>query len=233
MTDNNWNRIAFVAISVAVVLLACFFTALLDSKSGEVAGALGGVIGGAIGALGSAAAVYLMLQGQRVDEIERVSAAVLREIAELCKAPIGQLGACAGIQTGQIRCPSADLKNLFHAPTPVVFPAVAGLIGRLPRPTLVVTFYMQLQETRGIVAVIESNAPAGEIVTGSHIQVLADLLISQCQLARFILSAAEPEPDREVALVARQRSHLLKVLDEQLAAAKQLFPNADSFQDQG
>jgi hypothetical protein len=85
----------------ALILLACvlagFFSALPYSKGGEILGALGSVMGGTIGAFGSAAAIYIMLQGQRDDEIEKVSAAVLREVAELCKQPVGQLGACAGI----------------------------------------------------------------------------------------------------------------------------------------
>jgi hypothetical protein len=51
---------------------------------------LGNILGGAIGALGSAAAVYLMFKGQRDDEIEKGSAAIFREITELCKSPIGQ-----------------------------------------------------------------------------------------------------------------------------------------------
>jgi hypothetical protein len=99
---------------------------------GELLGAAASVVGGIIGALGSAAAVYLMLGKQRADEQDRVSAAVLREVAELCKAPIGHLTMCAQIATGQGQVPVADLKGLFVSPQPVVFPAVAGLIGRLP-----------------------------------------------------------------------------------------------------
>jgi hypothetical protein len=211
-------------------IVFAFLVSLQKSNHGEIAGALGNIIGGTIGALGSAAAVYFMLKGQRNEEIEKTSAAVLREVAELCKSPIGQLGAIAGIQTGQIRVPKSELRQLFHTPTPTIYPAVADRINRLPRPTLVVTFYMQLQETMGLVAVLENSEPRDEIVTGGHIQVLADLLISQCQLARMILSSAAPDPERETALVTGQRNIMLKVLDEQLASAQQLFPNAEAFQ---
>jgi hypothetical protein len=171
-----------------------------------------------------------MLKGQRDDETEKTSAAILREVTELCKGPIGQLTACAMIQDGRIRPPKSELKRLFSAPVPTIYPAVADRISRLPRPTLVVTFYMQLQETMGLVAVIENSEPRDEIVTGGHIQSLADLLISQCQLAKMILSSAEPDPTREAALVTAQRRVMLRQLDEELAAARLVFPNAEGFQ---
>jgi hypothetical protein len=165
-------------VLLAAIVLA-FLLSLEKSNHGEIAGALGNVLGGTIGALGSAAAVYLMLKAQRNDEMEKTSAAVLREVAELCKSPVGQLGALAGIQTGQVRVPKSELRQLFHTPTPTIYPAIVDRINRLPRPTLVVTFYMQLQETMGLVTVLEKSEPRNEIVTGAHIQVLADLLISQ------------------------------------------------------
>lgn len=224
------TMLALVGLAVLTPIVVAFLYYLAKSSSGEIAGSLGNVIGGTIGALGSAAAVYLMLRAQRKDETEKASAAILREVTELCKAPIGQLGAVAGIQTGQIRVPKSELRQLFHTPTPVMYPAFADRINRLPRPTLVVTFYMQLQETQGLIAVLENSEPRDEIVAGGHIQVLADLLISQCQLARMILSSAEPDPAREAVLVSAQRTTMLKVLDEQLASARQLFPNAEAFQ---
>ena len=222
--------LALIALAVFAPIVIAFLVYLHKSNPGEISGALGNVIGGTIGALGSAAAVYLMLKAQREEETEKTSAAIMREVTELCKAPIGQLGAVAGIQTGQIRVPKSQLRQLFHTPVPTIYPAVADRINRLPRPTLVVTFYMQLQETMGLVAVLENSEPRDEIVTSGHIQVLADLLISQCQLARMILSSAAPDPDRETALVTGQRNVMLNVLDEQLASARQLFPNAEAFQ---
>jgi len=88
---------------------------------------------------------------------------------------------------------------------------------------------MQLQETMGLVAVIENSEPRDEIVTGGHIQVLADLLINQCRLARMILSSAEHDPTREAALVMAQRAVMLRQLDEELAAARLAFATAESF----
>jgi hypothetical protein len=63
-----------------------------------------------------------------------------------------------------------------------------------------------------------------------HIQVLADLLINQCRLARMILSSAEPNPTHEAALVSAQRTVMVRQLDEELAAARLAFPNAETFQ---
>ena len=94
--------------------MAAFFLSIDKSNSGEIAGALGNVIGGTIGAFGSAAAVYLMLRAQREEETDKASAAILRDVTELCKAPIGQLGALAGIQMGQIHVPKSQLRQLFN-----------------------------------------------------------------------------------------------------------------------
>lgn len=204
----------------------------MDVSPGEIVGALGSIVGGVIGALGSAAAVFIMLRAQRNDEIEKVSEAVLSEVVELCKSPIGQLNACAQIQLNIISPPISEFKNLFQMPAPIVFPAVASMIGRLPFATLAVTFYMQLQETRGLLAVIEGAFPPNAPVTGAHVQMLADLLISQCQLARFILGSAPRAHSHETALARDQRAHMLTVLDEQLAAAREVFPNSESFRDQ-
>jgi hypothetical protein len=230
------NTGVFVGIAVSTGVLSGFLAALMGSHSGEIAGALGNILGGAIGALGSAAAVYLMLQGQRDDESEKVSAAVFCEITELCKSPVGQLGACAAIHSGQFRPRKSELKHLFYTPTPIIYPAVADRISRLPCATVVVTFYTQLQETRGFLGVIESTSPADEI-TAEHIKGLTDLLINQCQLARHILAQSalldrtRNLDDGEAAFVSTQRLHMLKVLDEQLAAAKELFPNAGAFEE--
>jgi hypothetical protein len=230
MNDTTFNRLAFILLASFIIVLSGFIAALFDSHAGEIAGALGNILGGTIGALGSAAAVYIMLKGQRDEEAEKVSAAILREVVELSKSPIGQLGACAGIQTGQIRCPKSELGQLFVAPKPVIYLALADRISRLPRPTLVVTFYMQLQETQGVVELIAKSAPTDALTEPGHIGVLVDLLISQCQLAKLILESVEPAPEREAALVSAQRIQILETLDQQLSAAKTLFPDAESFQ---
>jgi hypothetical protein len=80
-----------------------------------------------------------------------------------------------------------------------------------------------------LVALVEHSPPNDDIVAAGHIQGIADLLISQCQLASFILGNAEHDTDTESALVNGQRTYLLNLLAEQLAEAKIAFPNADSF----
>jgi hypothetical protein len=115
-------------------------------------------------------------------------------------------------------------------PKPIIYPALADRISRLPRPTLVVTFYTQLQETQGLVELITKSAPTDALTEPGHIRVLTDLLISQCQLAKLILESAEPAPEREAALVSAQRAQMLDTLNEQLASASLLFPDSESFQ---
>lgn len=230
MSDGTYNRVTFALIAFSILILACFVAALMGSHAGEVAGALGNIIGGAIGALGAAAAVYLTLKAQRDDETEKVSAAVLREVAELSKSPVGQLGACCAIQQGLVKCPKSDLPQLFAMPRAIIYPAVADRISRLARPTLVVTFYAQLQETRGMVELVAKSAPTDALVETGHIRQIAGLLIAQCELAALILQEAPPAPDQETALVAGQRAHLLAVMEVQLSSARLLFPDTDAFQ---
>jgi len=236
MTDNRYNVLVTLGLGFSLVLIVGFLVALMDSKAGEVAGALGGVIGGAIGAGGAAAAVYMMLAGQRADDTEIVSAAVLAEIVELCKFPIGQLGACFIIEKGGIDAPKSSLPALMHTPEPIIFPAVADRVSRLPSATLVVSFYSRLAETRGLIEivvlappVVHLIPPAVEKLASHHIQGLADLLISQCQLAKLILESIDADEIKETALVRARRLHMLRIIDEQLASAREIFPNAESF----
>lgn len=236
MADNRYNLLVGLGLAFSGALIAGFLVALMDSKAGEVAGALGGVIGGAIGAGGSAAAVYMMLAGQRADDTEIVSAAVLAEIAELCKFPIGQLGACFLIQQGALDAPKSSLPALMHTPEPIIFPAVADRVSRLPSATLVVSFYSRLSETRGVIEivvlappVVQLIPPAVEKLASYHIQGLADLLVSQCQVAKMILESIDADGIKETPLVRARRLHMLKMIDAQLASAREIFPNAESF----
>jgi hypothetical protein len=228
---RNQNTIVGVGLFIGVGVLCGFFTSLFDSRSGEVAAALGSVVGGIVGAMGAALAVYLTLRGQRQEEIAKVSSAVLSEISELCKAPMGQLGACFLIQTGELRVPTAHIKYLFNTPSPVIFPAVADRISRLPRPTLVVTFYMQLAETRGMVDLLTSTGNPQERTEFGMVKEIADLLISQCQLAHLILSTAPLQLDED-PLLAAKRKNMVEQLEKQLSEARERIPDASSFLDQ-
>ena len=228
LRDSIANAGTFAAIFLFVVIVAAFIAALLGAKPGEVANALGAVIGGTIGAGGAAAAVYLTLRIQREDESKKATEAILSEIAELAKFPIGQLGACGKAASGEMRAPMAVLPQMMHTPQAVIYPAVADRIARLPNPTLVVSFYNRIQETRGVVAVITTSAPPNVIVSREHIAGLADLLISQCQLARMILDS-DSGTDHAAVLAVEMRKTMMKNIDEQLEIAKQVFPEAESF----
>ena len=235
MTDSRHNTLVGVGLGLALLLVIGFVVALMDSKAGEVAGALGAVIGGAIGAGGAAAAVYLTLAGMRADDTEIVSAAIMAEVAELCKFPIGQLGACFVIQAGGLDAPKTSLPALMHTPEPVIFPAVANRVSRLSMATLIVSFYSRLHETRGVIEIIvlaPPAPPAVEKLGPKHIQGLADLLISQCQVAKMILESVEQSTIKETELVRARRLHMLRQIDEQLATARLLFPKAESFDGQ-
>lgn len=227
----NQNVVIGLALFLAAATLCWLIASLLDSKSGEIASSLGSVAGGIIGALGAALAVYLTLQGQRQEEITKVTSAITSEVAELCKAPMGQLGACFLIQSGAMRVPTSHIKYLFNTPVPVIFPAVADRISRLPRPTLVVTFYMQLAETRGMVDLLANTGNPQEQTEFGMVREIADLLISQCQLAHLILSSAAAGPDEDPLLAAKRRVMVVQ-LENQLNEARRLFPDAPSFTDQ-
>jgi hypothetical protein len=143
------------ALFWGVAVLAVFFATLAESTSGEVASALGSVIGGSIGASGAAAAVYLTLKLQRDDETEKVSRAVLMEIAQLSKFPSGQLDNCIMIYLGQFStCPRNKLASMISTPDPVIYPSVAGQISRHVQVELIVAFYTGIQEARSMVEVI-------------------------------------------------------------------------------
>ncbi len=97
MNDQRYNFGVGFFIVIVAAILAGFLVSLLGARSGEIASALGSIIGGALGALGAALAVYIMLAGQREDEIEKISAAIFAEIMALAKFPMGQLEMCEAI----------------------------------------------------------------------------------------------------------------------------------------
>ena len=77
MDDQRYNAIAAASIVSGTFVIIGLLAALMGATAGEVAGAPGSIVGGTVGALGSAAAVYIMPDIQRKEEIEKVSGAVL------------------------------------------------------------------------------------------------------------------------------------------------------------
>jgi hypothetical protein len=109
-------------------------------------------------------------------------------------------------------------------------------VSRLSSATLIISFYSRLSETRGLIEIIvlappvvELVPPAVEKLAAYHVQGLADLLISQCQVAKMILESVETDKIKETALVLARRLHMLKQIEEQLALARKIFPDAESF----
>jgi hypothetical protein len=80
-----------------------------------------------------------------------------------------------------------------------------------------------------VIDVVAYSAPTNEIMTGAHIQQLADLLISICQIAKFLLESPESSEQHEAQLAAAIRNRTTQMIDESLAAAHITFPNAESW----
>jgi hypothetical protein len=136
LPSNQRNQFAFLAIGFIVILFAALFVTLLEAKPGEVAAALASILGGLIGAAGAALAVYLTLKGQRDDESASTISAILSEVAELSKFPVGQLGFCGQVQIGNASAPKSALPTIMHTPEAVIYPALPARIARLPKPTV-------------------------------------------------------------------------------------------------
>lgn len=226
---KRWSLILGIGIWIGILITVVLVATLMGASGGEVAAALAGIIGGGIGAAGSALAVYMALDLQRKDEAEKVGHAILTEIAELSRFAIGHLGACELIQAGAVQAPKSELPRLMASPHPVVYPAVADRLSRLARPSLVVSFYTRLEEMRNVVDVIAFSPPPSEIMGPGHIQQLADILISICQIAKFILAAPESDSEHEKALASAVRKRTTEMMDEQLVHTKTAFPNAESW----
>lgn len=223
------NLLIGVGVWLAAALVLAFGASLFGATGGEIAAALAGIIGGAIGAAGSALAVIMASDIQKKDETEKVNTAILTEVAEQSRFAIGHLGACGSIQNGTLRAPKSELPRLMAAPHPTIYPAVAGLISRLSRPALVVSFFTRLEEMRNVVDVISFSPPADEILVAAHIQQLADLLISVCQISKFLLENPQSDGTHEADLSNAIRQKTATMLDEQLALAKAAFPNSESW----
>ncbi len=228
MKGDYQNVLVGGTLAVGVTLLVFFLALLLNSSQGEAASALGSVIGGAIGAGGAGYSVYYSITRQREDEIQKVSKAVLAEVAVIMKYIIGHLNLCEMILSG-LHLPKTELRTALLTPEPVVYRAVADKISRLPRPTQVINFYTRMAELDGIVTVIINSPTIGSIIEPDHIHGLADLLITQCHEAQAILTNATPDETAESVIAERLRLQTLAAIEQQLQQAKMSFPNSEAF----
>jgi hypothetical protein len=215
-------------LAVGVGLLIVFLALLLDSSQGEAASALGSVIGGAIGAGGAGYSVYYSMTRQREDETQKVSKAVLAEMAVIVKYVIGHLNLCEMIVSG-FHLPKTELRTALLTPEPIVYRAVADKISRLPRPIQVINFYTRMAEVDGIVTVIINSPTIGSTIDPEHIHGLADLLITQCHDAQAILKNATPDETAESVIAERLRLQTIAAIEQQLQQAKLSFPNSEAF----
>jgi len=199
-------------------------------KVTDTLGALASVAAGIIGALGAALAVYLTLTIQRKDETKKIRTAIITEIAQLARFQLEQLATCQAIYEGRLPIPRNDLPIFMQTPPPTLYLAAAERISRVHRPTLVIAFYIGLVETEKVVNVIV-KAPSSKHVLGpGDVQGLGVLLMSQCFLARQILSDAPIPTGKEEALVTQMRTEIIRRLDEQISKSKDVFPTTEEYE---
>ncbi len=188
------------------------------------------MVGGIVGALGAALAVYLTLKVQREDETEKICTAIITEIAQLSRFPCEQLATCRAITQGRFNFPRRDLPTIMQTPSPTLYLSAAESISRVPRPTLVIAFYMGLVETDKCVNVIVNTPSADLFLTSGHVRGLGVLLINQCNLARQILADAPIPSGRERELVTAMLAEIIRRLDEELALSRPLFPGTEEYE---
>jgi hypothetical protein len=224
------NTLVGVALFIGVGLICGLFTALCSASTGEIAAALGSVVGGIIGALGAAAAVYLTLKVQRDDETEKVCTAIITEIAQLSRFPLEQLAFCRAIMEGRRDIPRLHLRTVMQTPPPALYLSAAESISRVPRPTLVIAFYIGLFETEKCVNVINTTPSYDIFLTPLDVRGLGVLLINQCYHARQILAEAPIPSGRERELVTAMLSEFVQRLDAELARSRAVFPDTQDFE---
>jgi hypothetical protein len=233
---RNNDLLKGLALGFSILLLAWLFADLLDSKSGEQAGALGAVVGGIIGAGGAILAVYLTLSRQRREDTATVRAAIRTELTTYAKYVIGALEICQSIAVGQ-RSGSVPMANATYITKnlvePVIYPAVADRIVLVQRPQATIEFYMRVQEakamTEGMAASVSTLSPAQSAmntIQASHAESVADTLVTALQLVRPIIAdSGDSLSEFDVWI----RDTVLRQIDAALQSAQGSFPNAESF----
>jgi hypothetical protein len=227
------------AVLIGALLLGVFSAALSKSSAGEIAGALGSFIGGIVGAGGAVWAVFLMLSRQRREETEKVAEAVRTEVTTLAKYAIGAITICEQIKKGIIKLPRRDAHYIVKnfAGDPVIYPAVADRVGLLRHPHATAEFYMRILEAKIMVEMLRTKtdvpgimytpAPV-ELVTPQFAGSVADSLLTALQLARAIVADEQISVGKS-QFTAWVQSVVVAQIDDCLSAAKETFPDAESF----
>jgi hypothetical protein len=151
--------------------------------------------------------------------------AVRREIIEFSKFLIGNLEICAKIRSGELRgVPRTALAEMMRTVEPVIYPAIASRIGRLPFPQQAVSFYARISEAKTLVEATSNSPDRAQHVSAGLATAIADSFITACQLARGIIEhVPNPHLDNQVIKITREN------IDEALSKARQAFPDAESF----
>jgi hypothetical protein len=199
---------------------------LLGVTRGELLGALGSAVGGVIGALGAAFAVYVTLNSQRKeerqrskDETQRSFSAIVREVIEFTRLALGHLTTCENIHSMAVQLPANRLPLAMAMPKPIVYPAIAGNIGRLARPQQIVGFFTRPAEVENMVVLIAQAARGSVNVMPEDIVHIARAWIDVCELGRSVINEQRPRSEFD----AQVRATILGDLDSALPRARSIF----------
>ena len=239
----RWAQKHFLTVSAVLlafgVLLGWFVFGISRASPGEIAGAVGSLLGGLVGAVGAVIAVFLAISQQRNEDAAKVRGAVRIEVSTFVKYVIGCLDVCKQIARNEVNFPLTRAIDITKSlPEPVIYPSVADRIGLLPHPNATIEFYMRISEAKAIATALQAMDPVGvppdflrrAIVSPAQAQPIADCLITALQLALPIIGH-EIEPYEKTQLVAMIQVTMLGKINESLESAKNVFPNAESFND--
>jgi hypothetical protein len=118
----------------------------------------------------------------------------------------------------------------MQSPSPTLYLSAAELISRVPRPTLVIAFYIGLVETEKCVNVIINTPSPDLFLTPENVRGLGVVLIEQCNLARQILADVPIPPGREKDLVTAMIAEFVRRLDQELKLSRAVFPVTEEYQ---
>jgi hypothetical protein len=152
MRDSSYNSLVLGGLAIGAVLLIGTVVTGSESRAPEVFEGLCSLAGGAIGAGGAALAVFLALSWQKEDEKIQTLTALYLEFS-------GYLYHCLQYHALILAALKGDgkVKEFIFAgihrtaldlPLPVFFPSVVRSITRLKEPSLVTSFYTQIDSMR-------------------------------------------------------------------------------------
>jgi hypothetical protein len=127
--------------------------------------------------------------------------------------------------------PKSALAEMIRTVEPVIYPAIASRIGRLPFSQQVLSFYARISEAKTLVEATANSPDRGQHVSAGLATTIADSFIGACQLARAILGTVHNEdiPNLNANWEVHVKGSTRIDLDIALSNAQQAFPDAKSF----